>query len=330
LTKLAHFSANIASRTRRGGQSSLRYSRLRDGQELAFLRKVVERTGTLIGNVKGLVIGGKADMKRKFLEELPRPLRRCVLRVIDLDCDAGLKGLRKAALQVDDIASISFHETTQQLVTHFLGLVAMPGPAMYCYGEAQTAAAVRMGAVDRLLLSSLSKARSPVIDDLCELAAAHGTLVVEMSGRTEQELHFCRGFGVGGCLRWPVNPEFLEDSVPSPLGREPMLTTDKLAAQQKPMSSDHEDSDHDTLSTVDSPRSGDQLFIWFQGALNMALADPMASESLVACAQVMLAADTGSHEEVVIQTVDLLRAENVPEDLLAEFASRAYARSETM
>merc|ERR1712110_682884 len=41
VSKVGHFSAHIGSRIRRGGQSALRYGRLRDGAELAFLKKIV-------------------------------------------------------------------------------------------------------------------------------------------------------------------------------------------------------------------------------------------------------------------------------------------------
>merc|ERR1711979_86772 len=44
------------------------------------------------------------------------------------------------------------------------------------------------------------------------LAEVHDTTVIEIDDRSEGGAHFCKNFGVGGCLRWPVDPELFEET----------------------------------------------------------------------------------------------------------------------
>merc|ERR1712146_478149 len=83
---------------------------------------------------------------------------------------------------------------------------------LVCYGESETAAAVRLGAVDQLLVARGMLHRSR--HDWHALAAAHDASIIEVDAKSDAELHFSEGFGVGACLRYAVDPHLL-DEVPS-------------------------------------------------------------------------------------------------------------------
>merc|ERR1712151_318019 len=70
-----------------------------------------------------------------------------------------------------------------------------------------------MGVVDVLLVASdcASHGISLMAKDWQALAKLHGTTVIEIEDRSEGGTHFCKSFGVGACLRWPVDPELFEE-----------------------------------------------------------------------------------------------------------------------
>jgi len=332
VSKLAHLSANIGSRTRRGGQSAARYARHRDGAELAFVRRVAEHAEALLGTSSGLVVAGRADLKRRLLEELSPGLRGRVVAIVDLACSAGAEGLRQAALRVPEAAERSRRQMAERAVTHFLDLLERPEPAAgvaACYGEAHTAAALRLGAVEQLLLAKAAQPSTCFgMEVLKELAAASGASILEIEARTAAEHRFCQGFGVGGCLRWPVDPALLEEGEPEVgaeanagvgLEGEPPPHAHCLAAAaglEKPS------SEAETASTAPSqPDAG--LLQWLEGALAQALGDGAAAAALAVCAEVVLGDETAAPGERLESTLEMLRAEGVPADVLAEFACHA-------
>merc|ERR1719471_15803 len=157
VTTLARISSTAASRTRRGGQSALRYSRLREEADLAFLRRVAEKAQLLLQNVRALVLAGKADSKRRLLFELPALLRGKVICVLDSSYNAGDEGLRQAAFRAQSAASAEINREADEALCRFLERVAMPttpSETQVCYGVAQTAAALRLGAVRTLLMAA--------------------------------------------------------------------------------------------------------------------------------------------------------------------------------
>ena len=76
--KLGRIDVTLTSKTRRGGQSALRFSRLREEQRHNFVRKAAELCKQKFieedkPNVKGLIIAGSADFKT-VLSESPMSL----------------------------------------------------------------------------------------------------------------------------------------------------------------------------------------------------------------------------------------------------------------
>jgi len=320
-TQLGHLYANIPSRTRRGGQSATRYARNRDGEELAFLRKIAERASEEFGGIRSVLVGGRGDMKRKLLPELPQQVRERVVCVIDIGCSAGPEGLQKVATHVPEVAGKSRRRALDEVVVRFLELVAETDAheaPLVCYGEAQTAAALRIGAVEHLVVASSHSSAA-----WADLAKDSGATYFEIEPTTELSLRFCQGYGVGACLRYAVDPEFLEISGGDLASDEEVkclpvqtLRVEKPARVSLPMQDPS--SDCESVSTATS--GSDVLLLkWLESSLKRALQDAAAAESLTMCADVLLFdANAATDQERLDTTVEMLRGEGVSEDVLAE------------
>mmetsp|Transcript_126443 Transcript_126443/g.393538 ORF Transcript_126443/g.393538 Transcript_126443/m.393538 type:complete len:421 (-) Transcript_126443:138-1400(-) len=319
--KLSHLSANIASRTRRGGQSAARYSRSRDGEELAFLRKVAEAVGEAFGDVRGLLVGGRADLKRRLLAELPDPMRARVSLVVDLPCRADARGLQQTAARLGEVVEAQKRQETEVAVARFMELVQQAGgceaATTVCYGSVETEAALRLGVVEELLVASESVAGGGFSGPSVvwrELAAASGASLVQVVPTTDLALRFSEGFGVGAVLRYAVEPDLLQE--PSPV--DPFMP----AELEKLPSIPQEESDCDVASTAASEADG-LLLRWLRQVLSPALGDAAAAEALATCAELVLLDESTPPRERIVSTLEMLRGEGIPEDVLAELACHA-------
>lgn len=352
VTSLAHLSSTIASRTRRGGQSANRYARNRDAEELAFVRRVAEQVGELLGEVRGIALAGKGDLKRRLLGELSPKLREQVLCVTDLPC-GGEEGLRLAAQRATEVARRDGDREAEAALSRFMELVALPGDAagsMCCYGNPQTLAALQIGAVDVLLMPADGCDRtcsSITADKWKALCEPWGTLNVEIQDRSELGMRFCASYGVGGCLRWPVDFELLEEAevesvTPAATPNETCVAPETMTvAPLAPRCPEGDPSlgvlpEADCSSTCDRlqsyqiqgghgecRRANQELLSWLERALDEALQDSSVALSLAACAEVLLADETASWDESVAQAAELLLAEGAPQDVVDELVSRA-------
>lgn len=325
--KVAVLSASIASRTRRGGQSAARYSRNRDREELAFLRKVADTVCRTFGGVRGVVVGGPASMKRKLAGELSVALRRLDVRTVDLDCRADLDGLRQLALCIRQVSVSDQENEAEAAVNGFMSLLSqteMREAHLACYGEAETMAALRMGAVRELLVSR-AHADPPnrKMEMWRELAAASGASLVEVHPNSGLRARFCDGFGVGACLRYRVDASLLEESepvrddspTPTPEDTAPCSTTgspDKHASDL---------SDSDDASTTAAPSEArSRLHDWLLPVLAQAFGDSVAAEAIAIGVDVVLCDETLPMEERMEAVHDMLRGEGISEDVLAELS----------
>lgn len=337
VAKVAHVTANIASRTRRGGQSAARFSRNRDLEELAYLRKVAEIMREVFGDLSVIVIGGRADLKRKLISELPSVMQNRVERIVDLQCHANQAGLQEMVKHAQDVAFLIAEREKDGAVQNFLELMARTTgheAPLICYGEMHTMAALQMGLVRELLVASNPYGKSVEgYDRWHKLATAAGANLVELSPRSELQSQFCDGFGVGACLRYAISPEMLEDRVlhgeshsrlpygslnigSENLVKSPLGEPDKVGGME-------ETSDGDGRSTAPS-EADNALRNWLNEALALALQDTAAAESLATGSELVIFDDTLAIEERVEAVTEMLRGEGVPEEVLIELAMHIF------
>jgi peptide subunit release factor 1 (eRF1) len=345
VTKLVHMQSNTASQTRRGGQSALRYSRLREAEDLAFRRRVAERAVDLLGAVRSLILAGKADTKRRLLPELTQQLRNKVACVIDLPCGANDKdALREAALRAGSTADAERRSSVDDSVRLFLETLQKPyaeAGILYCYGEQQTSTAISMGAVEIVLVASdcVSRGFKRTPTEWDTLATQYGTKMQVIEACSEDATHFCSGFGVGGLLRWALDPDLVEDAESetiekptdnNPAGNDCNSHAPGLAVGVPTADGEtrERNSTVASISEVSQPEETtscllSSVFPWLGEALLEALADETSAEALSMCAEVILADESTERSEAISQAVSMLLSEGVPIEVVNELVVRA-------
>lgn len=352
VAKAGHITSTTAARTRRGGQSALRYSRLRDEAELAFLRKAAETAASLFTDVGGLILAGKADMKRKLLHQLPEALRGQVICTVDLAGPADMEGLRSAAVCASSAATEKEDSKAIAVLHRFLELTVAADleEVRCCYGEAQTEAALKLGAVEELLIAKDLDASSK---DWQALASASGASISEIPPRSEAAVQFCQSFAIGACLRWPVSAGLLdedralapEDASGSPgeavedatLGLElphgVSCSVHCAAAHAATFAKTGADEHGEACEQVASallavniePHA--EVLAWLGKSLRQTF-DSSAAEALLMCVEVILADDETPIDEVLFQATSILADEGAPHELVESLCNRWHAACE--
>ncbi|KAK4518560.1 60S ribosomal protein L12 [Mucor velutinosus] len=151
------FSVDLPKKHGRGGQSALRFSRLREEKRHNYVRKVAELaihffiTNDKV-NVSGLVLAGSADFKTELSQsELFDPrLQAKVIKVVDVSY-GGENGFNQAInLAADSLANLKFVHEKKLIGSYFDEISQDTGK--YCFGVSDTLKALELGAVENLLV----------------------------------------------------------------------------------------------------------------------------------------------------------------------------------
>ncbi|KAK4688449.1 peptide chain release factor subunit 1, partial [Tremellales sp. Uapishka_1] len=151
------FSVDLPKKHGRGGQSALRFSRLRDEARRNYVRKVAELavqhfiTNDKV-NVAGLVLAGSAELKTDLSgSDLfdPRLLAK-VVKIVDVSY-GGENGFNQAIeLAADSLANVKFVQEKKLIQKYFDEIATDTGK--YCFGVDDTLKALDMGAVETLIV----------------------------------------------------------------------------------------------------------------------------------------------------------------------------------
>lgn len=142
---------------RKGGQSSVRFARLREEKRHNYLRKVAELAGQNFvsndrPNVAGLVLAGSAGFKNELMETdmLDKRLLPIICSVVDVSY-GGENGLNEAiTLAADALTNVKF-VAEKKLVSKFFEEIALD-TGMIVFGVEDTMKALELGAIDQVLL----------------------------------------------------------------------------------------------------------------------------------------------------------------------------------
>eukprot|EP00906_Rhabdomonas_costata_P023035 RCo033166 len=151
------FTVDLPKKHGKGGQSALRFARLRTEKRHNYVRKVAELTTQFFitndrPNVTGLVLAGSADFKNDLNQSdlFDQRLSPVVLKVVDV-AYGGENGFNQAVeLSADSLAGVRFIQE-KKLINRYFDEIAKD-TNMYCYGVEDTLKALEMGAVERLIL----------------------------------------------------------------------------------------------------------------------------------------------------------------------------------
>lgn len=154
---LHKFTVELPKKHGRGGQSALRFSRLRQEKRHNYVRKVSElATQFFISadkpNVSGLVLAGSADFKNDLLvsDMFDARLQPIVLKVVDV-AYGGENGFNQAVEQsADCLAGVRFIQE-KKLINRYFDEISK-NTNLYCYGTEDTLKALEMGAVEKLIV----------------------------------------------------------------------------------------------------------------------------------------------------------------------------------
>ncbi|VDC03933.1 unnamed protein product [Peniophora sp. CBMAI 1063] len=151
------FTVDLPKKHGRGGQSALRFSRLRDEKRHNYIRKVAELavqhfiTNDKV-NVTGLVLAGSADFKTELSQSdmFDGRLAAKVIKVVDVSY-GGENGFNQAIeLASESLANVKFVQEKKLIQKYFDEISQDSGK--YCYGIEDTLKALELGAVETLIV----------------------------------------------------------------------------------------------------------------------------------------------------------------------------------
>ncbi|XP_011422618.1 eukaryotic peptide chain release factor subunit 1 [Crassostrea angulata] len=154
---LHKFTVDLPKKHGRGGQSALRFARLRMEKRHNYVRKVAEVAVQLFisndkPNIAGLVLAGSADFKTELSQSDmfdPR-LQGKIIKIVDVSY-GGENGFNQAIeLSSDSLANVKFIQEKKLIGRYFDEISQDTGK--YCFGVDDTLKALEMGAVDILIV----------------------------------------------------------------------------------------------------------------------------------------------------------------------------------
>ena len=154
---LHKFTVDLPKKHGRGGQSALRFARLRMEKRHNYIRKVAETAVQLYisndrANVEGLILAGSADFKTELSHSDmfdPR-LQVKILKIVDVSY-GGENGFNQAIeLASEVLSNVKFIQEKKLIGRYFDEISQDTGK--FCFGILDTLQALTMGAVETLIV----------------------------------------------------------------------------------------------------------------------------------------------------------------------------------
>jgi len=155
---LHKFSVDLPKKHGRGGQSALRFARLRLEKRHNYVRKVAELATQLFvtdgqkPNVQGIVLAGSADFKSELMRSdlFDQRLSKIVVKMVDVSY-GGENGFNQAIeLSADSLANVKLMKEKKLLQKYFDQIAQDTG--QYCFMVDDTLRGLEMGAVEDLII----------------------------------------------------------------------------------------------------------------------------------------------------------------------------------
>merc|ERR1712048_257808 len=155
---LHKFSVDLPKKHGRGGQSALRFARLRLEKRHNYVRKVAELATQIFvtdgqkPNVQGIVLAGSADFKAELMRSdlFDQRLSKIVLKMVDVSY-GGENGFNQAIeLSSDTLGSVKLMKEKKLLQKYMEEISQDSGK--YCFMVEDTFKALELGAVEDLII----------------------------------------------------------------------------------------------------------------------------------------------------------------------------------
>ena len=154
---LHKFTVDLPKKHGRGGQSALRFARLRMEKRHNYIRKVAETAVQLFisndrPNIEGMILAGSADFKTELSQSDmfdPR-LQTKVLKIVDVSY-GGENGFNQAIeLASEVLSNVKFIQEKKLIGKYFNEISQDTGK--FCFGVQDTLKALEMGAIETLIV----------------------------------------------------------------------------------------------------------------------------------------------------------------------------------
>ena len=145
----------LPKKHRKGGQSSVRFARLREEKRKNYLTKLIEMTtqnfiSNDMPNVEGIILAGNADFKTLLSENLDPRLKKIIVQVIDISY-GGENGLNEAiTLASEALTNVKF-VAEKKLVSKFFEQIAVD-TGMVVFGIDDAIKALELSALETIML----------------------------------------------------------------------------------------------------------------------------------------------------------------------------------
>ena len=185
------FSVDLPKKHGRGGQSALRFARLREEKRHNYVRKVAELavqnfiTADKV-NVAGIILAGSADFKNDLNQSdlFDNRLQTKVIKVVDVSY-GGENGFNQAIeLSAETLSNVKFIQEKKLIGKYFEEISQDSG--LVCYGVDDTLKALELGAVDILIVfENLEINRWTLKDSNGVITVLHTTKQSEAANREQ-------------------------------------------------------------------------------------------------------------------------------------------------
>jgi len=200
---MKHLTSAVPGKIRKGGQSALRFQRLREIATEDFYKRIGEHTTRILlqMDIRGILIGGPSPTKDEFIKGsyLHYELQNKILGAFDVAYTDEF-GLFELVDKAEDVLEGLDLISEKKLMTRFMELLAND-EGMVTYGEKEVRRKLEIGAVGTLLFSEELDAE--FMHDLVEKAEEIGADVEVISTEFEEGAQLKRAFGgVAALLRY--------------------------------------------------------------------------------------------------------------------------------
>ncbi|CDR45373.1 CYFA0S18e00386g1_1 [Cyberlindnera fabianii] len=156
-TVITKFTVDLPKKHGRGGQSAVRFARLREEKRHNYIRKVAEvAVQCFISNdkvnVNGLVLAGSADFKTDLNKSdlFDLRLQQKVVKIVDISY-GGENGFNQAIeLSAEALANVKFIQE-KKLITAFFDEISQD-TGKFCYGISDTMKALEAGSCETIIV----------------------------------------------------------------------------------------------------------------------------------------------------------------------------------
>ncbi len=185
----------VPGKIRAGGQSSVRFDRVRENMAKSWYKENAKIAGELFGGkeVDGILLGGPGPTKETFKEYLAKNIANKIIAIRDVGY-TGEYGLRELVNKSLDVLKEEEIVEEKEYLNKFFGRLGRG--ERVSYGKEEVKNNLKMGAVEVLLIKEEGD------EEIEKIADKMGTKIIFISEETNEGKQFYEMGGYGALLRY--------------------------------------------------------------------------------------------------------------------------------